>query len=142
MMRILFIFLFSVFVCSVQANTAPTVSVLTLHSLPPVVLPDNSIPVTVYYLDDYQSGITSINQQLQGLSESDATEKAKTVITNSANKIQQAAQGLYLAYRFNIHEVPAIIINDNVVVFGATNVNIALDPYLTRLNEQAHGVPA
>ncbi len=142
MKRIIFILLTTALACSVQAQAIPTVSVLTLHSLPPVVMPESNIPVTVYYLDDYQSSMASINQQLQGLSESDVNEKAKSVIANDASQIQQAAQGMYLAYRFGIHEVPAIIINDESIVLGTNNINLALDPYLTRLNEQARGIPA
>ena len=133
--------LFMAFCAVAQTHT---IVVLTLRSLPAPSVPQDCLDEThIYYLDQGIKAEQAIQQAVaQPLDHQKAQARAKRVIQQLAPVIENATQGLFMAYRLGIHRVPAIVFDDDTIILGTLDVGLAKSRYLTYLNEQRLGVKA
>ena len=93
-----------------------------------------NIDVQIYELDGIQRSEAQISSNLPTdpkQSKQIALQRIQQLDEQATSAIQNAAVGLAKAMQYGIDRYPAIVFDGKVVVYGLTDLKIALDHYLT-----------
>ena len=134
-LKALFPLLLSALSAPAQSSERPTLEVFTTSDRPIAITeyPRQSAPaVTVYQLDGLEHFETYLSQQLPHepkAAEAEALQRLQHIDPLRLQSAKDAARGLTLANAYGIHRVPAIVFDEQAVVYGVADVEIATAHY-------------
>ena len=94
----------------------------------------SGIELQVYRLDGIQRVESELSENLSGdpeLARRLALQRIQQLDRQTATQMQQAAVGLAKALQYGVDRYPAIVFDGEVVIYGLTDLSIALDQYRT-----------
>ena len=93
---------------------------------------DQNIDLQVYKLDGIQQFETQLSSNLPSdpdMSKQIAMQRIQQLDEQTMATVQNAAVGLAKAMQYGVDRYPAIVFDGEVVVYGMTDINSALDHY-------------
>ena len=114
---------------SLSAAASPSVWVFTTEQLPPLKRLD--LAHQVFVLDDIEKLLRALAFQYPG-SEGKAEQKANVILNSQKGQallaqIKRNAHSVAIAWQSGIARLPAVLIDEQYVVYGEYNVQIAMD---------------
>ena len=132
---VLFALLLSAFASSQPVDAPLTVEVFTSSEQVPVVAADiqsDDVRVEIYRLDGLHQLETTLSAQLPNdpaAAQRVAQQRIGQLDRDDRDTLRSAAVGLAKAQQYGLNRYPAIVIDGAVVVYGTTDVEVALSRY-------------
>ncbi len=114
---------------SLSAAASPSVWVFTTKQLPP--LKRMELAHQVFVLDDIEKPLNALKFQYPG--NDDKAQQHANAILNSQKgqallaQIKRNARSVAIAWQFGITRLPAVLVDEQYVVYGEYNLHIAVD---------------
>lgn len=129
---------FSTSIAQADFGERPTIEVFTT-SVRPMLITESArrhvLGVMVYQLDGLEHFETYLSQQLPRettAAETEALRRLQHIDFLRLEAAKNAARGLTLATEYGIDRVPAVVFDGRAVVYGVTDVEIAIAHYRRR----------
>lgn len=111
------------------AEPAASVWVFTSEQLPPITRMD--LAHQVFVLDDIEKPLQALSFAYPG-SDDTARQRANTLLNTPTGQalleqIKHNARSVAIAWQFGITRLPAVLVDEQYVVYGEYNVHIAVD---------------
>ena len=133
--------LFSAPIAQADSRERPTIEVFTTSDRPMAITESarqRLSGITVYQLEGFSDFETYLAQQLPrepAAAETEALRRLQHIDPLRLDAAKDAARGLTLATEYGIDRVPAVVIDGRAVVYGVTDVEIAVAHYQRRREE-------
>jgi integrating conjugative element protein (TIGR03757 family) len=130
--------LFSTPIAQAGSGERPTIEVFTTSDRPVVITESARRDVsafTVYQLDGLEHFEAYLSQELPReptAAETEALRRLQHIDPLRLQSAKDAARGLTLASEYGIDRVPAVVFDGRAVVYGLTDVEIAITHYRRR----------